>query len=102
MSPELTIEQIEQICRGFVCGSRVMTPSEFRSICDLALSALRPAEPDARPSPPDMALVPKEPTEAMIEAACCAADNGKFSGQYLRDILKAVFAASPAPKEPGK
>lgn len=40
-------------------------------------------------------LVPEAPTEEMVEAACCAADNGSYSGEYLRRILRAVIAAAP-------
>lgn len=41
-------------------------------------------------------LVPVEPTQEMLDVGTEKADNGKFSGQYLRGIYQAMLAASPA------
>lgn len=49
----------------------------------------------AHPNPGEQecVMVPVEPTRAMVDAACAAGDNGNLSGQYLRNIWKAMLAA---------
>lgn len=56
----------------------------------------RIAELEARQEPEGWQAVPKEPTPEMENAACEAADNGKFSGAYLRAIYRAMLAAAPS------
>lgn len=83
---EITREQIKSVLAhyeyephsAFVEGLEVQ---DLRALCDLALQALRQREG---------VWVPREPTEAMVEAGCDAM-QGNWGAQ---DVYKAMLAAS--------
>lgn len=106
-SPEMVERAMKPISMGDVrlaAGEGQLSAHDVLAAVNGILASRRRSLTAALSCPDGFRLVPVEPTSAMLDRAVAFALNVTLSGEYnwsayMRDVWRAMLAASPAPSQ---